>query len=136
MERNKSYFNVSHSHRSAAGKSGMPGSIRTYMKQLLIEKLMDQKSMQDRDQEQIVQEITEFVDRQDKVFQITHKDVKQLQNKIAQKYSPIQKKPDIVISEDIRSSPNIEHNNFILEEEPQEKGASTLIPEDTKSIQP
>jgi hypothetical protein len=32
--------------------------------------------MHDREQEQIVQEITEFVDRQDKVFQISHKDVK------------------------------------------------------------
>jgi hypothetical protein len=36
--------------------------------------------------------------------------------------------------EDIKSSPNIEHNNFILEVKPHEKGASTIIPEDMKSI--
>jgi hypothetical protein len=57
------------------------------------------------------------VDRQDKIFQISHKDVKELQNKIASKYSPLQRKPDIMIMEDIRSNPNIEHNNFIPEVE-------------------
>jgi hypothetical protein len=44
------------------------------------------------------------------------------------------RKPDIVISEDIRSSPNIEHNNFIVEVESHEKGVSTIIPEDLKSL--
>ncbi len=63
-----------------------------------------------------MQEITEFVDRQDKVLQISHKDVKELQNKIASKYSPVQTKAGITIIDDIRSSQNVEQNNFNLED--------------------
>ena len=46
----------------------------------------------------------------------------------------MQKKPEIMILDDIITSPNIEHNNFILEVEPHEKLASNIVAEDMKSI--